>query len=116
MFLQTLCISFSKVSSDISLTGSVYVDGQEMSMKLPEIKKGSVVAFQAESLPNGKVRISVQTEDKEVTFDWKVDIAGGGEGIGMLGLAATTGDSKKNSLGFYFGIKFSQEDWKIAVD
>ena len=43
-------------------------------MKLAEIKKGSVVAFETEALPNGKVRVSVQHEDQALTFDWKVSV------------------------------------------
>lgn len=80
-------------------------------MKLPEIKKGSVVSFQAEELSNGKVRVSIQTEDKEVTFDWKVL-----NSSSSLGLLSAPGDASNSHIAFYFGIKFSQEDWKIAVD
>ncbi|KAK0058945.1 cytokine receptor-like factor 3 isoform X1 [Biomphalaria pfeifferi] len=100
----------------VNLYGSVFVDGQEMATKLPEIKKGSVVAFQAERLPNGKVRVSVQTENKEVAFDWKVDLSNRSSGPLQMLTAPVIGDSSNNKVGFFFGIKFSQEDWKIAVD
>uniref|UniRef100_A0A0B7ANT8 Fibronectin type-III domain-containing protein n=1 Tax=Arion vulgaris TaxID=1028688 RepID=A0A0B7ANT8_9EUPU len=120
-----LCISVDSKAKDgfsqdgvvyVNLYGNVFVDGQEMTMQLPEIKKGSVVAFQAESLPNGKIRMSIQTEEKEVTFDWKIDVPGGGNGGGSVGLTNMTGNSDRNQGELYFGIKFSQEDWKIAVD
>ncbi|KAH9513082.1 Cytokine receptor-like factor 3 [Bulinus truncatus] len=100
----------------VNLYGHVFVDGQEMAMKLPEIKKGSSVAFQAEQLPNGKVRVSVQTEDKEVAFDWKLDVSNYCAQTLPLLKSPFMGDSADNKVGFYFGIKFSQEDWKIAVD
>lgn len=117
-----LCISLTNTKTDVigqegviyvNLYGSVFVDGQEITMKLPEIKKGSVVAFQAELLPNKKVRVSVQTENKEVTFDWKVDASSNSPVESIMPFSRATTQSK---LGFFFGIKFSQEDWKIAVD
>ncbi|XP_005101005.1 cytokine receptor-like factor 3 [Aplysia californica] len=100
----------------VNLYGSVYVNGQEMTMKLPEIRKGSIVAFQAELLPNGKVRVSVQHEDKELTFDWKIEVpppSSAGPSM-LLGMGA--GEPAEDRLALYFGIKFSQEEWKIAVD
>ncbi|CAG5119599.1 unnamed protein product, partial [Candidula unifasciata] len=120
-----LCISLDNKAKEafgqdgfvyVNLYGNVYVDGQEMTMQLPEIKKGSIVAFQAESLPNGKVRISIQTEEKEVTFDWKVDALGGGDSVDNGSVLSTGRNCAKGQAEFYFGIKFSQEDWKIAVD
>ncbi|XP_059174464.1 cytokine receptor-like factor 3 [Physella acuta] len=115
-----LCICLKNTDNDhfgqdgvvyVNLYGSIFVDGQEKTMKLPEIKKGSVVSFQAEELSNGKVRVSIQTEDKEVTFDWKVLTSSS-----SLGLLSAPGDASNSHIAFYFGIKFSQEDWKIAVD
>ena len=87
-----------------------------MNMKLPEIKKGSVVAFETELLSNGKVRVSVQHEDRVLTFDWKVDIKLQPQ-LGMMGMASMgISEPSDDRKGLYFGIKFSQEDWKVAVD
>lgn len=94
------------------LTGSVFVDGQEMKIKLPEMRKGSLLTFDLEELTNGKVRVSVELEEKIVTVDWKVapplDVTAlsGGFGGMMAGCAHK----------FYFGMKFSHEDWKVVVE
>ncbi|GFO09750.1 cytokine receptor-like factor 3 [Plakobranchus ocellatus] len=99
----------------INLYGSVFVNGQEMTMQLPEIKRGSVVAFETEAVSNGKVRVHIQTEDKEVTFDWKLEHVSSAQG--MLGVPSLGGANQQSAeRAFYFGVRFSQEDWKVAVD
>ena len=88
-----------------------------MKMQLPEIKKGSVVAFETEALPSGKTRVSVHHEDRVLTFDWKGAVKPEGQGsMGMLGMMGMGSIDAADSPGIYFGIKFSQEDWKVAVD
>ena len=98
-------------------SGSVFVNGQEMTMQLPEIKRGSIVAFEMEPVSNSKVRVNIQTEDKEVTFDWKVEPTSPSvDDRGAFGLAGLTGSNAQEERAFYFGVRFSQEDWKVAVD
>ncbi|XP_060075688.1 cytokine receptor-like factor 3 [Ylistrum balloti] len=99
----------------VTKTGCVFVDGQEMKIKLPEMKKGSLLTFDLEELSNGKVRVSVELEEKVVTFDWKVPQPPGLVGLpGGCGLGGgLLGESKRK---FYFGMKFSHEDWKILVE
>lgn len=80
------------------VAGNVFVDGHEMKTKLPPVRKGTTLTFQTESLPNGKVRVSVQVDDKEVTLDWKVPTPGN---FGHK---------------FYFALRFAQEHWKIGVE
>jgi hypothetical protein len=74
----------------------VYVDGQEVAMKLPALGKGSMMTFASEVLPSGRVRVSVQVEQKEVTLDWSQ--------------AAPPGDQ------YFFALRFSHEDWKVGVE
>ncbi|KAK3742722.1 hypothetical protein RRG08_025664 [Elysia crispata] len=101
----------------VNLYGSVFVNGQEMTMQLPEIKRGSIVAFEMEPVSNSKVRVNIQTEDKEVTFDWKVEPTSPSvDDRGAFGLAGLTGSNAQEERAFYFGVRFSQEDWKVAVD
>ena len=85
-------------------------------MQLPEIKRGSIIGFETEAVSNNKVRINIQTEDKEVTFDWKIEPnspSAGDKGTPGFGLA---GSETQEEQSFYFGVRFSQEDWKVAVD
>ncbi|GFR96088.1 cytokine receptor-like factor 3 [Elysia marginata] len=103
----------------VNLYGSVFVNGQEMTMQLPDIKRGSVVAFELEAVSSSKVRVNIQTEDKEVTFDWKIEPNSPAAVVdqGMFGLAGGLDRSKgQEDRAFYFGVRFSQEDWKVAVD
>ncbi|OWF53626.1 cytokine receptor-like factor 3 [Mizuhopecten yessoensis] len=98
----------------VTKSGFVFVDGQEMKIKLPEMKKGSLLTFDLEDLSNGKVRVNVELEEKVVTFDWKVPQPPGTTGqFGGFGLGGMlTGSVHK----FYFGLKFSHEDWKVLVE
>ncbi|XP_069123327.1 cytokine receptor-like factor 3 [Argopecten irradians] len=96
----------------VTKSGSVYVDGQEMKIKLPEMKKGSLLTFDLEDLSNGKVRVNVELEEKVVTFDWKVP-----QPPGMAGLPGGLGGILAESTHkFYFGMRFSHEEWKILVE
>ena len=81
------------------------MDGKEMKTKLPPIKKATTLTFQTEMLPNGKVRVSVQVDDKEVTLDWRVLVRS------EKGL-----DPAQNSPSFYFALRFAQEHWKVGVE
>ncbi|XP_033738001.1 cytokine receptor-like factor 3 [Pecten maximus] len=98
----------------VTKSGSVFVDGQEMKIKLPEMKKGSLLTFDLEELPNGKVRVNVELEEKVVTFDWKVPQPPGMMGLsGGFGLGGILAESRHK---FYFGMKISHELWKILVE
>lgn len=87
--------------------GTVFVDGNEMKTKLPPIKKGTTLTFQTELLPNGKVRVSVQVDDKEVTLDWRANSSAGGFPLQMM---------QPSSPAFYFALRFAQEHWKVGVE
>ncbi|KAK7112486.1 cytokine receptor-like factor 3 [Littorina saxatilis] len=94
----------------INTYGTVFVDGNEMKTKLPPIKKGTTLTFQTEILPNGKVRVSVQVDDKEVTLDWRVSSPPGGMGFGPMQMM------QPSSPSFYFALQFAQEHWKVGVE
>lgn len=105
----------------VNTYGNVFVDGQEMKTKLPPIRKGTTLTFQTESLPNGKVRVSVQVDDKEVTLDWKVLPLTVGK-IGSAGNMGPTGNTvsavnmQASAPRFFFALRFAQEHWKIGVE
>lgn len=90
----------------VNTYGNVFVDGQEMKTKLPPIRKGTTLTFQTEPLPNGKVRVSVQVDDKEVTLDWKVPSL----------KVASFGSMQSSAPSFFFALRFAQEHWKIGVE
>jgi hypothetical protein len=90
----------------------VFIDGQEMKTRLPCLTRNSSISIETETLPNGKVRVSVQVGDKELTFDWKVDKLVTLGMIGGLGMTPLT----ESTQCFFFGMIFSHEDWKISVE
>lgn len=91
------------------IAGTVFVDGNEMKTKLPPIKKGTTLTFQTEMLPNGKVRVSVQVDDKEVTLDWKAN-SSNAVGFGPVQMMQPPAPA------FYFALRFAQEHWKVGVE
>lgn len=93
------------------ISGVVFVDGNEMKTRLPPFVKGCTITFHTELLPNGKVRVSVEVKEKEVAFDWTIDSPD-------TELSASFGafPNMSSLKSFYFGVRFSHEDWKITVE
>lgn len=94
----------------VATDGGVFVDGQEMKTKLPPLVRNSIVTIETETLTNGKVRVSVQVEEKELKFDWKIDRHITLNMIGGIGLQDYSAHK------FYFALQFSHEDWKVGVE
>ncbi|KAK3091864.1 hypothetical protein FSP39_023226 [Pinctada imbricata] len=93
----------------VSSRGCVYVDGQEMKTKLPSLGRNSKLNIDTEDLSNGKIRVSVEVEGKEVTSDWKLD-----QSQGIKEISDDTAKARAPSL--YFGMQFSHENWKVMVE
>ncbi|KAL4240854.1 Cytokine receptor-like factor 3 [Mactra antiquata] len=96
----------------LACDGKVYIDGQEMKTRLPCLSRNSIVNIQTESLHNGKIRVCIQVQDKELTFDWNIErqvALGMIGGLGMMPLAEST-------QCFFFAMIFSHEDWKVSVE
>ncbi|KAJ3628362.1 hypothetical protein MTP99_015672 [Tenebrio molitor] len=53
-------------------TGEIYVDGVKKSTKLPEAAKGLKICFMCELIHGDKVRVNIDTCDKQVTYDWQI--------------------------------------------
>ncbi|XP_045214073.2 cytokine receptor-like factor 3 [Mercenaria mercenaria] len=96
----------------LACNGTVFIDGQEMKTRLPCLSRNSSISIETETLPNGKVRVSVQVEDKELTFDWNIDKQVTLGMIGGLGMTPLT----ESTQCFFFGMIFSHEDWKVTVE
>lgn len=96
----------------VTVDGKVYVDGQEMKTKLPFWGKGSSVTFDTEVQPNGKVRVTVQVEEKEVAFDWNLPFI---EKYMNEQYTKETNKCRPKET-FYFAMVFANEDWKVGVE
>ena len=72
--------------------------------------------FETEVLQNGKVRVTIETGDKNVTFDWNVKIPQNDSTsqMGMFGMMAMAQEQKNIDL--YFAMKFANQNWKISVE
>jgi hypothetical protein len=94
--------------------GSIFQDGVEKTTRLPTLNRGSVLTFYTEVLQSGKVRVTIEINEKIVTFDWVVASASEspsmGFGFGMMG-----GIEAKGVI-LFFALKFSQPDWRISVE
>lgn len=56
--------------------GKVYLNGHERASKLPRLKQGSKVVFESELPHAGKMRLTVEVDEKVATFDWPLDTMG----------------------------------------
>ena len=78
----------------VNTKGAIYVNGTVMVMRLPALKRGSVLSFQTSKITAEKLRVTISNEDKEVTFDW-----------------ATGGDDNE----FSFAASFEHTGWQLTV-
>lgn len=81
-------------SVSLNSKGVVYVNGSPMTTRLPQLKRASVVIFEASRVSKDKLRVSITMNDKLVTFDWQVD---------------------SDSDGFYFAMGFQHSGWQVSI-
>lgn len=81
-------------SVSINSKGIVYVNGTQMTTRLPPFKRGSVIAFDTNRVSEEKLRVSITVDDKQVTFDWHV---------------VDKGDC------FYFAMGYQHSGWQVTV-
>ncbi len=96
------------------LAGTVYIDGQERTTKLPSLSRGSNLIFDTEVLQAGKVRITIEIDDKIATFDWNIEVASAAPPRSLISFAG--GANMDESVRLYFAMRFAGEGWKIAVE
>ena len=89
------------------IVGRVFVDGQEMVTRLPAVKDGSCVTLLSEVIKDGKVRVTIETQDKVVTADWRIEP----EAFSIPGLLEVTPEKS-----LYFAMSFSQSGWRVQVE
>jgi hypothetical protein len=82
-----------------------------MKNRLPDLTKGSKLNIETEVLSNGKIRVSLEVQDKAVTFDWKINQEV--ELTQLTGMGLMMSGAGK---ALYFGMRFSHEDWRIGVE
>ena len=96
----------------LAISGLVYIDGQEKLTRLPVLARGSVLTFDTEVLPNGKLRVNVEVDEKIVTFDWQVDFTN----IKAKQPTESDGETVNQNFKLYFAMQFTSEDWKVGVE
>lgn len=85
---------FSSDSIIVNTKGAIYVNGTGMVMMLPVLRRGSMLSFYTCRISPEKLRVTISTEDKAVTFDW------------------VTGS---NDNDFSFAASFEHTGWQITV-
>ncbi|XP_042883473.1 cytokine receptor-like factor 3 [Penaeus japonicus] len=78
----------------LSAQGCVFLDGVSRVTRLPAIQEGSQVSFAVEKVSSTKVRVYIESQDKQVTYEWAVP------------------DVQE---GLYFVATFGEPKWRISV-
>ena len=95
----------------------MYIDGHERTTKLPNLHRGSTLIFDTEVLQSGKVRVTIEVDDKIATFDWSVEKSNTPTASPLANsLFFAASESKEDVIKLYFAMKFAGEDWKIGVE
>jgi hypothetical protein len=87
--------------------GHVYVDGQDKTTRLPQLKQGSVVSFDTEVITSNKLRVTAEIDDKILTLDWLIEDAPSSIMLMM---------SQPETKYLYFFVRFGNDDWKVCVE
>ena len=75
------------------------------------MSKGSILTFETEVLQSGKVRVTIDIDEKIATFDWAIESEPSASAS-----AVTFGEQKPKSIDLFFAMKFSSPGWKIGVE
>ncbi len=95
----------------------MYIDGQERTTKLPSLRQGSTLVFDTEVLQSGKVRVTIEVDEKIATFDWAIEKSSTPATSPMTSpLFFSALEGKDSVVKLYFAMKFAGDDWKIAVE
>ncbi|KAG0720756.1 Cytokine receptor-like factor 3 [Chionoecetes opilio] len=78
----------------LSAQGCVFLDGVSRVTRLPPIQDKSLVSFAVEKVSSTKVRVYIESQEKQVTYEWGVPNA---------------------QDGLYFVASFGEPRWKISV-
>lgn len=84
-----------------------------MKMKLPPLTKGSSLTIETEEVEKGKIRTTLETGDRLVSYDWKLPQKSN-QTSGLLSNFGMGGNANKTNL--YFGIVLQNEDWRVCVE
>ena len=99
--------------------GGVYIDGKEKTTKLPPLTRGSVLTFYTVVLQPDKVRVTIEVNERIVTFDWlpehtRKSTAESPVSLGMAPFGDGAPSDKEKCL--YFAMRFRNKDWKLSVE
>ncbi|XP_071443717.1 cytokine receptor-like factor 3 isoform X2 [Hetaerina americana] len=84
----------------LNTLGCVFVDGAEKTTRLPPLIKGSKVAFSCERIREDRIRVNIDSNNKTVTYDWKVEGAA----------------CESEHFRIFFGLCFGETGWKVLVE
>lgn len=94
------------------------MEGQEIVNQLPALVKGSTLTIQTELLNQYKVRVTIETGEREITVDWKLkDVES--PMINSSGNPFALGGMMKEMIEptrLYFAMCFVNEGWKVSVE
>ena len=74
--------------------------------------------FDTEVLQSGKVRVSIEVDDRIATFDWSIETSTSTPVASPMAtsLFFSGNESKEDIIKLYFAMKFAGDDWKIGVE
>jgi len=100
-----------------SCLGSVFVDGQEKTTRLPAITSGSTILFDTELLPSEKVRVTIEVSEKIITFDWPLPDRPTQTSASTLStFGAGCEKEDKNQTSLFFAARLSSASWSVTVE
>ncbi|XP_046405509.1 cytokine receptor-like factor 3 isoform X2 [Ischnura elegans] len=84
----------------LNTLGCVFVDGAEKTTRLPPLVKGSKVAFSCERIREDRIRVNIDSNNKTVTYDWRVEGA----------------SCESEHFRLFFALCFGETGWKVLVE
>ena len=78
----------------LNAEGRIYLDGQPRVTRLPALQNASVVSITTEKVSTNKLRVYIEHQDKQVTYEWQMEDA---------------------SIGLHFAAAFTSPHWQIRV-
>ena len=94
------------------------MDGQEKTTRLPAFRRGSILTFDTEVLQPSKVRVTIDINEKAVTFDWPLENVGnvGTTSSIQFGMGLAENRQTTESINLYYAMKFGNPEWKVSVE
>jgi hypothetical protein len=101
-----------------SFHGGVFADGLEKTTRLPAAKSGSVVTFDTDVIQSNKVRVTIEVNDKIITFDWLLpDQSSAAAAMPFLGgMGGTQLGAGHDKISLFFVSCLCAKRWSVTVE